>query len=291
MILMYNETRTPWVVKVINDKAICLTKVKSYTRGEEIVKRSAHIFSYSNIFDVPEGVSMEDITKKFVNMNDVKILMGKSSSVTFSKKDFNPFITASDYLLKDICLISIDLKGRKIINVSHEDIFILENFILGGELTMIASLNAFDSALKIKLWDSETNTVNVYTFTCEGVVPCLVCSEEVPLGNEEEYVLYLRKFRPGRPTHTILALEKDLAKVNKAVDPERYNIITITADNTDEILKPLILDNHKAITLFTGKQLTKHSDIRYRELANILFTNFNLFYELFDNGKVFKSKI
>ena len=154
MISIYNETKTPWGLKVIDNKVNCFFKEKTYTKKDENltkkIKNSIHILAYSTLFE-----NQPDMTK-LVSMSKPEVISDKNTTIIFSKKDFNPFITEKAEPVKDIVLISIPLYGRKVVNISNENIFILEGFILSGELNLIASINDKSKKLGITLFDGKS---------------------------------------------------------------------------------------------------------------------------------------
>lgn len=295
MIGIYNNTDSAWSTNVLNEKVTCLFKEKVYERRgqEKPVKRSIHIISYTSLFD--EGLE-NSIAQ--VNMTEPKVITDKNTTIIFSKKDFNPFITERPEHLKDILLLSLDLKGRKIIEISNENIFVLEGFILGGELSLIASLNNQENTLNIKLFDKVNNKIDVYTFGKSEDGFCVKQATEVPTGNEGTAEFMLKKFRPAKPTFTILTYSQDSENLQPLVDANTHNIVEVSKKNMDEVVQSLHEEKYKAVTLFVNSNEFGDTEKKiYGALLKRLIPfkteksiRFKVVYILLANGKVIKRK-
>lgn len=248
MISIYNESRTPWGLKILNNKVNCFFKEKTYKRKnvEKIVKKSVHILAYTTLFENELDMS------KYVSMDAVEKLSDKNTTIIFSKKDFNPFITEKAEPVKDILLLTISLKGRKIVDISNENIFILEGFILGGELNMIASINDLTKPLNITLYDETRDEYDVYSFSSENGL----CKSSYKLNenNDDKKQFRLRTFRPARPTYTILTYPQDIEKLQTIVDFNNHNVVEINNKNINEVTDNLLDQNYKAVTLFIDSE-------------------------------------
>jgi hypothetical protein len=194
---------------------------------------------------------------------------------------------------KDVFLISIDLKGRKVLDISNHNVFLLESFILGGELSMIASLNNFEDTLDIKLFDDARKKIVVYTFGRDVNTNALYTKITVrdKIENEEELVFMPKRFRPAKVTYTIIVHSKDKEQLQKVVDTQNHNVIEVTKNTMDTAIQQLIDENYKAVTLFMNvESIDETAKKIYGALMTKLSTKFKVFYEMLNNGKIIKIK-
>lgn len=296
MIGIYNETSTKWAGNKLNEKAVCISKVKEYKYKNRNERKSAHIITYATMFENDIEANLFEKLKTCIKMKDIVTLTDKTSTtLLFSKKDYNPFITERTRNLKDIFLVSIDLRGRKVLSVSTENVFILEGYILGGEFTVIASVNSPDDCLKIKLYDSTKKKVELYVFGKNAETGALFVniSDEPLAGDEEETKYYFKKFRPAKPTHTIFVHKKDKEALLKVLPrPELYNIVEITKMTLEEEVKKLLDQHYKAVTFFMDTDDVNDATAKkiYRNFIIEISKRFRLYYEMLNTGKILKTK-
>lgn len=302
MIGIYNETRTNWETKTINENVVCFSKRKELlnAEGKPMIKTS-HIIAYKDIFGDDDYVTklLNDIAYNdaYINMKNINTVP-IDTSIVFSKKDYDPFITKGGYKTKDIILISIKLNGCRILEFSNENTFILDGYISGGELTLIVSLNNFENNFSIKMltlrgdikeYNFGRNVIENKLFVTKGYRDA--ATDEVKESFKETSFM-IKKFRPSRSTYTIVAYEKDLDKLKELVDETKYNIVTINKTNIDAVIEGLKSQNYKAVTLFLNTDdVTSLTKRIYNSAMFKFYKNFNVYYELLNTLKVNKTKI
>lgn len=296
MIGIYNEGRNNWEASQVNDKVHCVFTNKEIDKGGKKAKQSAHIIVYNSIFD-DASQSLHQLTTKaeYCNMKDIATISDKNSTIVFSKKDYNPFVTEKSQQLKDILLITLRLRGRKVIGISNDNTFILDGFIMGGELSLIASLNNFENSLSINLLNDATGEVTVYTFgrNVEGNVLCMdVATRKAEQTELEAERIKIKKFRPSRPTHTIIVYKKDLEQLQQVVDTKNHNVVEISKLDMDKVIEELKDQKYKAVTLFVNTDEITGVTKKIYGAAMVKFNKeFKTYYELLNTKRVRKIKI
>jgi len=294
MIGIYNGSKTPWATSKVSDKVLCLFKSKEYPKDGQVNKKSAHIIAYNTLFGSTLDNALTSILNGYVNMKTMETLTDKSTTIIFSKKDYNPFVTERTKQLKDIFLITLSLRGKRVIDISNENTFLLEGFIMGGELTVIASLNNFENTLQIRLLDSVQAKVVVYTFRRDGENNKMGMTVHTVDAVEADFEasFSMKKFRPSKPTHTIICYRKDKEQLLQVVDTTVHNIVEISKTTMEQVIKQLKDENYKAVTLFVNDSEVNSVTKKIYGAAMVnLSKNFKTYYELINTGKVRKIKL
>jgi hypothetical protein len=292
MIGIYNETLTNWVAKEYNEKILNFSKAKEYNRNGKQVRGMVSIGTYSSNFtDVAPIISkLEHLT----NMTEVGLVSNITTSVMFNRKDYSPFIINKDISPKDILLISLDLKAKKIVEISSENVFLLEGFLMGGELSIIATLNNKQSTLNVKLLDSDRDKVVTYTFSVDPEKnKFYVDLDEMKADCKPEDIQFkLKRFRPAKPTYAIITHTKDTQKLKSIVDPEKHYIVEITKQNIDSVIEKLAgEEKYKAVTLFLNTdEVTDTTRRMYGSIITKLQEQFRIYYEMLNTNKIIKAK-
>lgn len=288
MISIYNESRTPWEVKQLDESVMRITRTKETTStqaGKQVSKsRKLNLIAYSRIFN--KDIKLQEVLNKAVHQKDLLHIEGTDTTIVFNRKEFKPFITERAKSEKDVLLASIFLRGRRILKVRNKNTFLLEFFMLGAEFSFAASFNMPDAQFSIDLLDTRTNKVNVYTFSKKdgGALTVTITERDV---TEADVQTRIRVFRPARPTHLVLVSAEDLEKAKKHVTTEQYNIVTIDPAKLAEEVKPLLAQNYKAVTLFCDTP-TRVQAQRYTKSINTLKPLFDTVFALHNDGKIDK---
>ena len=295
MIGIYNERRNNWEATKVNDKVHCLFTSRETEKDNKKVKQSAHIIVYDSIFNNASQSLQELATKaEYSNMKDLATISDKNSTIVFSKKDYNPFVSEKSQQLKDILLISIRLQGRRVIDISNDNTFILDGYIMGGELSLIASLNNFENSLSIKLLSEATGDVTVYTFgrNEDNKLSMTVDNRKADDAEKAQEKLKIKKFRPSRPTHAIVVYKKDLEQLQQVVDTKNHNVVEISKQNMEQVIEELKSQNYKAVTLFVNADEITGVTKKIYGAAMVKFNKeFKTYYELLNTKRVRKVKI
>lgn len=300
MIGIYNETTEKLDIKNLNGKVSRLGKTKVYNRFGKDTFRSVGLVVNNGVFKDKIDEVDQLLSKEYCNMFDVSTLSDINTAVIFSQKDNNPYVAVAKRTtgVKDVLLISLRLQGKKIIDVYGVNCFNLEGYVWGGELTVIASLNNFDKELLIKLFDNETNEMVVYTFgrnekECRfelDISRTEVSGEE--LTKCKSISFRFNKFRPARPTHTVLVYGKDREQLSKIVnmDDNRHNIVVISKScDINQAIKDLASNNVSAVTLFVNTDKIEDIDKKiYGDAMLNLQSNFKTYFEMLRNGSIIK---
>lgn len=293
MLSIYNETKTPWDMDVINESVVRISKVKDKLENDKVVKsRSVRIISYTQSFDDIEHTKTQ--VANLIKTKEPIVITDKTTSVIFNRKEFKPFITErSQNNPKDVLFGSIFLGGRKVIRVHNNNTFLLEYFMLSADFSFIASFNRPESILTVELLREETNVLSTYVFFKENNEIKLTCTEKQYEAKEiPEVPFKLKSFRPSRPTHVVLVKEKDRILLEDTIDVTQHTVLLLDVD-LDKTILSLRNENYKAVTVFSSANMGKEPNVEYRESLSTLQDlgrSFQTVFKLFKDGKIFKSQ-
>lgn len=300
MLFIYNETKTPWEIKQMNEAVTQFFKKKTIqpkVDGQEQSPKSrvVSIVTHQNLF---EG---DDLVSKFKRTVETKkpfLVSQLNSTVIFNDKSFHPFFINREENYKDLILMSINLKGRLVTKISNNKTWLLEVFTIGGELSFISSFNEIGSNMTIELTDVQTKKVTTYTFTRDengiNLDKQTVAGKE---SDEDVKGIQIFKYRPARATHVILANKKDHPTLIEVLGDkvDKYKIVEYNKQIAAQVINSLKEQHFRAVTVFAniphGNDI---SDIKgfvhYKNVADSVLPHFRTVFKLFNDGHVKKLK-
>jgi hypothetical protein len=299
MLNIFNQSKTPWTLKEVG-KTISFSKTKEYNRDKnnptKKIKKSANILVYKSLFD--ENESMDSLTltiNKCVSMDTMQTIVTKNTSIYFNHKAYSPYVAEStERNMKDVFLVTLQLRGKQVIEISSTDVFLLEGFVLGGDLTVIASLNDFKQSFFITLLDNSTKKITNYVFGRDGEgKPFMDTYEDDYEDPENETKFILKRFRPAKPTNAILVHNKDLDALKTTLGDnfEKHNVQVFLKNTLEEKIEALLAEKYTAVTLFVNTpRITDDVVTKFYDPIRQNSNRFKLWFDLLSNGKVVKTK-
>lgn len=298
MLLVYNESSTPWAVKTLKSGNSCIytprdiidKKTNNKTHCELLIASRGHM-------DVSNDVLSSKVNMGTADIINVEAVDNIKLGVTFQAKDCSPALLINPKFTRDVLLITLQLNGSIVTDVDSMNSAVLANMIVtGGELAMIASLGDVqkETKLEIELQDSKHNRTRLYSFVrhqgsrnVELVIITVVSEEHV-----SKPKCKIRNFRPSKPTELVIVHKNDFAAMKRSgfIDDKHHTILQYS---TKSDLHEQILDKttkgYTAITLYVDTD-NIHSaafDI-YKDTSELLTQKFNVFNMLLSNGKIVK---
>jgi len=283
MLVIYNETKTEWIRKNIDEKTYKINATKTLTDN----KVRYIDMLVSGEIDIPN-------ISEYTSMENCAVLYGDNTSVKFKKKDLKPFITKSNEYNTDIIIVNISLAGKIVKNIAGEKTSILAYLIANGELFLIMSVrNDGDSSFEITLHDSHMIADTIYKFSkTNGTY-----SVNVDMVQVEEAIgkpsFKIMMFRPARPTHVIFVNDSDVDALKSVLKYPDSHTINACMDHDisdmESFIGPLKRNNYKAVTLFVkAKSFFGEKDRVYGKEFEMLKNNFKFVNILLEDGKTLR---
>jgi hypothetical protein len=303
MLSIYNETKTPWKMEQLGGSENVTRFAKRKTLPEHkiqecgIQSQTISVLAYTAIINDMEA-SKKVVEGLVEAQGSATLLTNAKTTVIFNKKAFRPFISEHEDKLKDILLCSLNLKGKKVVAVDNNETFLLEYFIFSGELSFVVSFNCPQAKLTITLLEEDSRKLTTYTFQSnDGETPGIavdIANNEI-LPEDESYDLAkIRRFRPARPTHTILVRPNDRELLESVVDTGYHNVVMVTKDNLSKVVADLQAENYRAVTLFVDYGFNQSQQIeiakKYFGLKKELPREFKTVFILHNDKRVYKLK-
>lgn len=309
MIHIYNEMATPWILggKDTNKQDIGVIFRKTLKNiGTDTKIQKAYMLADKDYLDNSNTI---ECLNKSVNMKDCSeatVVIDKASALYFSKKDLSPFITNKSVVesntssLAHMFLASISIKGKKIIKIDNDCIFILKGYTMSGELTLVTSFTEKSGSLIIDMLEGKG--VIRYIFR---LVNGRIVKEIIPAISKEEYEktnkviniidnFKVRKYVPLRKTHVIIVHEKDLEVAETLISREertKHEIVVVNRATLDDAIEKLRAENYGAVTLFINSPYrTEETNKIYGNMSKRLDKSFRIIYNVFNTGKVARVK-
>jgi len=289
MLFIHNETTTQWGIQELNNPVIRFSKTKTIKTEEKERVVGMSIIALNRLF--PNMEELKKAVAEAVQTEQPVRISDENTSVIFNRKAYQPFVTSRPKNYKDILLATLDIKGKRIIEVYGEKAFLLEYLLGQGEFSFIIALNSLESKYVVKLLDAKKQKVTVYTFgrTEEGVVleKTVVDAEETDKDKE----LRLKKFRPARPTHFVLVHRNDKQSLLEKIDQEQYTVVEFEKKTFEDVIKSLKDQNVRAVTYYADAPFGKvEPDVfrKYKSITDKLRKQFQTVFKLHNDGKVAK---
>lgn len=291
MISVYNETKTTWGVKSVNESVVRLIKEKVVENKETNEKQvsSVSIIAFTQLFGDVETAESRLSKIKFSNFPTV--LSYKPTSLVFNRKEFRPFVTERQEPQKQVLLASILLKGRRVISIRNRDSFLLDYFIKGGEFSFTASFNRPTAECVIEFYDESENRVDKYRFFIDSYKNKISLQKsESRLESKFDFKpVKIYPFRPARPTHLVLANSKDADIINILLNSS-YNVKFFDETiSIDQLIEEAKAENYKAVTLLSNPS-SQEEEEHDKQAISKLVEEFKLVYKMNKSGEITKIK-
>lgn len=276
MLVMFNESKTEWRHANITNrmsKLVCSRVLK-----DESVKFLDIL--YSNEINMPD-------LKEYTQMTECKTLYEGDTNVNFQRKDLKPFISKNDRGNTDILLVTVNLKGKILKNISNTKEAILSYLIAKGELTFAVSLRDFgDQPCKFEftLHDYTQAFDTTYTFTKNGD-KYDVNIETVQVEDVLMKPTYkINRFRPNRVTHLVFVMAMDESEFYKTYqNAERHEVCVFHSINDleDKVME-YYKNGYRAATFYTADNEVDREEQNFK----IINSKFKIMNVLLNNGKL-----
>lgn len=281
MILVYNETRHPWIVKEMpekqtlrimkhNERTLVHRKTTEDVPVDKLEKHGTiGILAYANsVQDTTEFANNLSLSTAMTSFSEVS---DKPVSVTFNRKEMRPVITP-DGQDRTIILLSLPIKYRKLISFSTKGIHLLRQSCLRGEFSACLSVvNYQKMKVRIEFLAREKNSVDVIQIESAGDGSLPTITKKSREARDEDIKISKEGFtpseyRPLRPTNLIF-VKKDKMHLLPRLNREQFTIMQLTGEESQlkSVIKMTRSRNFRAVTYFSGQAST---DVKDSILAN-----------------------
>lgn len=292
MFTVYNELQKPieLISNLKTDKMVILKKVPVRENGRSIdIKMSKKL-----IFKTP--VDLVNLNRKLLKATNTKepvVVIDAPLSTIFNRSDFTPFILCTKGSTeKAIGIITLDLNNKNLIGINDTQCFIFENLCTRNELSLFVSINDETRPLVVTLYDRIIDKAVKYIFSNEN--GAIVLKKEImDVADRKLLNLKLRKrytipkFRPAKPTYTIIGLPD--VKIPSIIREELYNYIPVSlvGDEFIKTLNNLVINKYSAITIYTEGMTDRQISKAIEKAKQFMM----LVYTMDSTGKVRRHKL
>lgn len=292
MFFIYNQTKNPWEVTSIHDNVLRFTKTHKVPKADKT--RATSIIGATSLFGSLEQAQtlFKSAVGSELDSEPIKV-SSSSTGIIFNRKAFQPFISESKENQKDTLLLSFNVRGKVLKSVKTDKAFLLEYLILGGELSLITTINNEGGTVVVELWDKQTESDVVHTFKREGENITHTVTTQSGTVLDENRRVYFKKFRPAHVTHYVLVQKKDRADLETLLGDKQYQIVEFDKATEEEVIQNLLDQKIRAVTLFantSSKPADPKSFTFYKSISTRLVKNFATVYKLYNDKTIFKLK-
>lgn len=282
MILMYNETSTPWEAKQVNEFVYKLISTKEIDTDKQI---------YMDIL-LSNDVKLDDTDlSKYVEMEDIATLTEMSTNVTFQKKNCKPFIGTGLKFNKDVLFINVNLLGSIVSHIDTKNAFVLNSYLVKGQLALIVSL---DKEFSFTLYNAQEKTSTKYRFFKDNGKYDIELTYENDV--KEQKKVTITKYRPNKPTHLIFAKSEDMDALHKQLSNKHKkepSHLIYDIEKLKENIDITKAQNYNAATLFINRDNYKPYDGESEKsttdvVLDTIKDNYRVVNILLKNGKIIK---
>lgn len=291
MFTIYNQLGKPLelISNLKTDKMIIIKKVPVKESAKSIdIKISKKL-----IFRTPVDLfNLKNKLDQAVNTESPVVVVDSSLSTIFNRSDFSPVILATGDAGKAIGVITLDIENKNIVGINDTQCFIFESICNKTELSLFVSINTPERPLIITLYDSNINKIVKYVFHNQnGRITLTTEISEVAdmrmLKMKLKKRYNISKFRPAKPTYTILGLPN--AKLPDIVGANLYNFIPIelVGDELNRKLNDLVVNKYSAVTIYTDKMTSTQISKALEKAKQFML----IVYSMDSEGKVKRHKV
>jgi len=291
MIYIYNQTKTPWIIKSRQDKKGLLISKMKYLGKDSSGKRK-HGFVRAACDN-----RLFDLSKKFeskISMGAMEEVSNEAVFLKFDRTDLTPIIGKSTNKGTNsaLLLLSLFTGYDNVMNIESSDAYVINDMNVSDFFGQIVLFKNDDSYITITTYNSNTRTKITHTFIFnQGVLGHNIETEKVgecPVG-----VTHSRTFKPSMITTNVLVDEdqyENFLSVAKKREPTFSDFIIHKLNgNDDEILNKLKRESVRAITFYVPKG-EEDSQEMFDRINNLKY-RFRTFYLLYNSGIIKKIKI
>lgn len=292
MFTIYNELQKPieLISNLKTDKMVILKKVPIRENGRSIdIKMSKKL-----IFKTP--IDLVNLNKKLLRATNTKepvVVIDVPLSTIFNRADFTPFILCTKGVTeKAIGLITLDLNNKNIVGINDTQCFIFENLCTRNELSLFVSINDETKPLVITLYDRTIDKVIKYIFTnVNGAISLknetMIVADRRLLNIKLRKRYEIPKFRPAKPTYTILGLPD--VEIPTIIKRELYNYVPVSLVGDDFVkeLNNLVVNKYSAVTIY----IEGMTDTQIQKAIEKAKQFMMLVYTMDSTGKVRRHKL
>lgn len=290
---IYNETKLPYSVKKDGDVGIIFrrsSKGKTGDVNKQFKTKKVHVLVHETVLtpETEENVNKAVLTKEPIQVSN------KPSVLYFSKKELSPFITSLSSDRSTRLMATISLKGnRRIVSIDNPHVLLLKGYIMGGELTLIASF--VDRSQDLTITFVENKKLIKYIFShSKGEITLKVTEEDNVNNIKPERGFKINTYIPTRMTYCVLCHKKDREALETIIPEEKrkqYKIVEFTNKTIEEELIHLKQENYSAITVFINKpELDDEAQKIYHRSITLSQKRLRVVMLAFNNGEIKKIK-
>lgn len=292
MFTIYNELQKPieLISNLKTDKMVILKKVPVKENGRSIDIKMSKKLIFKTPFDL---VNLNKKLLRAVNTKEPVVVIQSPLSTIFNRADFTPFILCTQTATeKAIGLITLDLCNKNIVGINDTLCFIFENLCTMNELSLFVSINDETKPLVITLYDRVIDKIVKYIFTNDAGAITLKketmdVSDRKILHAKLRKLYEIPKFRPAKPTYTILGLPG--VEAPPIIKMELYNYVPVSLVGNDFIkaLNNLIINKYSAVTIYTEGMTDTQIEKAIEKAKQFMM----LVYTMDSTGKVRRHKV
>lgn len=275
MLVIYNETKNAWRHAGVTPNSSKLVNTTTLKDGS--VKFLDIL--YTNALNLPELTDC-------VEMTECKTVYDGNTNINFQRKDLKPFIATHDTKNTDILLISVNLKGKILKNITNTKAAVLSYIIARGNITFAVSIRDMGDMCKFEFvcHDYTLAQDTTYTFTkVNGKYEVTTKEDQV-----DEVVMQptykIVRFRPNRVTHLVFVIDIDKRDFDNVYpNSERHEVCVVNNLNElEEKVNEYYKAGYRATTLFINETELDKDDISFKKVNS----KFKIMNVLLSNGKL-----
>jgi hypothetical protein len=264
MIKIFNDTNVKWNTKANQNNT---TRISA---GAKVDNQ----FKGVSINAPTEGLN-NDAIKNAVNTDGFVTVYDGDTSVYYGRLDNLPNVGTNGAKKKNFYLISKNIQGCKIREITNQDVFIFSYRIVKGILYLILSVKEDTcSEFKITLYNKDTSKDITTTF---NVKTGKVTTTESANKTTAPELYKIRSMRPSRPTTAIIVREDIVADMKpELTDPVKHVLFKYTEDTLSDTISNALREKYTAITIFTNLEDVINDNFGdFDDAVTLLRTSFN----------------
>ena len=282
MLAIYNESKTPWMLKEITENVSRISSTFRYQDRENKECSRTIGMKFIGAMNILPDVNFENI----IETEQPVSIFEDNTNINFHRRNFRPYVNLGRNGNKDILFITIDLKGSIVTDIS---VPVLHNYIAHGCMSLIVSVT---NDAVITLHNATNNTDTKYVFNKADNKYSVIITTEAADETAEHNLYTIRKYRPSTPTYIIFTHVSDEKSLKEIEDLKLQYYKVVTFSNKaefEEAVETVINDKYTAATLFVNLDDIKSERFSiYKNNYHTLKSKFSVFNVLLKTGKILK---